>query len=103
MYIPLPQSLWGFCLGPFGALHMCYAHTGVAGLQGEQPLKGVARGVSRLPGTPSPRSKRYIRNFTPLSNPPPRGILSCLKAPPPNNSALPTPLASEQCRFHVFS
>ena len=28
-HIPLPQPLWSFCLGPFRALHVCYAHTGL--------------------------------------------------------------------------
>ena len=39
--------------------------------------KGVARGVSRLPGTlPPPPSKKYIKYCTPPPKPTPRGILS---------------------------
>ena len=58
--------------------------------------KGVARGVSRLPGLPPPPpSKKYIRNFTPPSQTHPGRNFKLLAPPPPRltsiSSAYPPP------------
>ena len=74
----------------------------------ETPVdKGVARGVSRLPGTPPPKKKiihrpnwvkprgeRFGGQLTVVGNPPPRN--------PPPNSVLLTPLPVESNNENWF-